>query len=134
MPSPLATVVGAPFAALARLRRSKSLHPKGFVYEATLTISGGSAAPAAAALLREPAEHQAVVRFSRSLGLPDAVPDLFGIAVRLPDVHGPGRHQDFLTVTSVDAPVLHHIFVPVSDAQQAVYTSSLPYRAGDERF
>ena len=74
------------------------------------------------------------MRFSRSLGLPPRLPDLFGIALRLPDVHGQGRHQDFLMVTSVDAPILHHIFIPVGDAQQAPYSSSLPYRSGDRRF
>jgi hypothetical protein len=75
-----------------------------------------------------------VVRFSRSLGLPRRLPDLFGVALRLPDVHGEDRHQDFLMVTSVDAPLLHHIFVPVMDPQGAPYSSSLPYRAGAERF
>jgi hypothetical protein len=59
---------------------------------------------------------------------------LFGISVRLPDVYGPTRHQDFLTVTSVDAPLLHHVFVPVTDPQQAPYSSSLPYRVGSRLF
>lgn len=125
---------GAPFAALARVRGAKSLHPSGTVYDAVLRIDGGPAAPVGADLLRTPAGHPAIVRFSRSLGLPESLPDLFGAAIRLPDVHGPGRHQDFLTVTSLDAPVLHHIFIPVTDAQQTVYSSSLLYRAGGERF
>lgn len=90
--------------------------------------------PRQAQLLATPAEHPAVVRFSRSLGLPPPVPDLFGIALRLPNVHGEGLHQDFLMVTSVDAPVLHHLFVPVADPQRAPYSSSLPYRAGPARF
>ena len=37
-------------------------------------------------------------------------------------------------VTSVDAPVLHHLFVPATDVQQRVYSSSLPYRAGNATF
>lgn len=37
-------------------------------------------------------------------------------------------------MTSIDAPLLHHIFVPVTDPQQAPYSSSLPYRAGNELF
>ena len=125
---------GAVFAAVSRLRGAKSLHPKGMVFEASLEVYGGDHAPAAATLLSTPGEHRAVVRFSRSVGLPEGMPDLFGIALRLPDVHGPGRHQDLLAVTSVDAPVLHHIFVPVTDPQQAPYSSSLPYRAGGELF
>lgn len=109
------------------------MHPRGAVYEGLLRIAGVRGAPPAA-LLGEPAEYDALVRFSRSVGLPRRVPDLFGIAVRLPDVYGPGRHQDFLTVTSVDAPLLHHFFVPVTDAQQATYSSSLPYRSANELF
>jgi hypothetical protein len=126
----LGSLVGLPFALVARLRGTKPLHPDGAVYPATLRIDGGHTD---AELLRRPAEHAAVVRFSRGVGLPQSMPDLFGIAIRLPDVHGPGRHQDFLCVTTVDAPILHHGFVPVTDVQQAPYTSALPYRAGRER-
>ena len=125
---------GALFRAMSRVRRAKAAHPTGSVFDAMLRVEGGAHVPPAAALLATPAEHQAVVRFSRSLGLPRPLPDLFGIALRLPGVHGPDRHQDFLMVTSIDAPVLHHIFVPVLDAQQAPYSSLLPYRAGGKRF
>jgi len=125
---------GAAFAALSRLRGAKSLHPRGQVYEASLSVEGSAHAPAGATLLGTPAEHPAIARFSRSVGLPELLPDLFGIALRLPDVHGPGRHQDLLAVTSVDRPLLHRVFVPVVDPQQAPYSSSLPYRAGPHRF
>jgi hypothetical protein len=30
--------------------------------------------------------------------------------------------------------VLHHVFVPAGDPQQRVYSTSLPYEAGGERF
>jgi hypothetical protein len=121
-------------AAVARARRAKPVHPVGQVYDGVLEITGGAHVPPAATLLASPARHGVLVRFSRSVGLPKRLPDLFGIAIRLPDVHGPGRHQDFLTVTSVDAPLLHHLFVPVRDPQRAPYSSSLPYRAGSRRF
>lgn len=135
MPSlPLAgQAAAAVFGALSRLRGAKSLHPHGVAFDAVLAIDGNPDAPPAS-LLRDAAEHTAVVRFSRSVGLPTALPDFIGISLRLPDVHGPGRHQDLLLVTSVDAPVLHHGFVPVKDAQSRVYSSALPYRAGDESF
>lgn len=124
---------GTAFSVVSRARGAKSLHPKGAVYEGVLRIDGVRGAPPAS-LLEEPAERNALVRFSRSIGLPRRVPDLFGISVRLPDAYGPDRHQDILTVTSVDAPVLHHVFVPVTDPQQAPYSSSLPYRAGGGLF
>ena len=127
-------LTGAPFRWISRLRGAKAAHPAGAVYEAVVRVDGGAHVPSAATLLSAPAEHRAVVRFSRSLGLPPPLPDLFGIAIRLPEVHGSGRHQDLLMVTSIDAPLLHHIFVPVVDPQQAPYSCSLPYRAGGERF
>jgi hypothetical protein len=37
-----------------------------------------------------------------------------------------------LAVSSIDLPVLHHLFVPAGDVQQRPYSSSLPYRAGDD--
>jgi hypothetical protein len=72
------------------------------------------------------------VRFSRSLGLPRPLPDLLGMSIRIPDAYGLGAHQDFLLVTSVDLPVLHHVFLPAADVQDRPYSSSLPYRAGDQ--
>jgi hypothetical protein len=97
-------------------------------------VSGSGAAPGRARLLSERAERRAIVRFSRSLGLPRPIPDLLGVSIRVIDAYGAGRHQDFLLVTSVDRPVLHHLFVPALDVQQRVYSSSLPYRAGGDRF
>jgi hypothetical protein len=128
------SATGALFGMLSRLRGSKCVHPKGVVHAATVTIAGNGAAPAGAALLRAPAEHPAIVRFSRSFGLPDSWPDLLGMSLRLRDVHGPGRHQDLLMVSSVDAPVAHHVFLPASDPEQRPYSTSLPYRAGGVRF
>ena len=137
-PAPVLAAVGRLsgelFKWMSRLRGAKVAHPIGAVYDAVLRVVGASHVPPDATLLAARAEHRAIVRFSRSLGLPPPLPDLFGIAIRLPDVHGEGRHQDFLVVTSVDAPLLHHVFIPVVDPQQASYSCSLPYRAGDARF
>jgi len=104
------------------------------VYEAHVEFSGSHVAPRDAAFLCTAGRHRAIVRFSRSLGTPSWLPDAFGLALRLSDLHGPGRHQDFLLVTSIDRPVLHHLLLPVRDAQSRVYSSSLSYRAADDRF
>jgi hypothetical protein len=125
--------VGGVLALLAAVRRGKAVHPHGDVYAARLVVGGVPAAPAAA-LLATPGEHDALVRFSRSLGLPRPLPDLLGMSIRICSAYGPGRHQDFLLVSSVDRPVLHHLFVPARDVQQRPYSSSLPYRAGGQRF
>lgn len=126
--------IGAMLAAIAGLRRGKAVHPDGVVYEGWLVVPGAPDAPREAQLLAEPAEHRALVRFSRSVGVPRPLPDLLGMSIRVPDAYGDGLHQDLLLVTSADYPVLHHIFLPATDAQQRPYTSSLPYRAGADRF
>jgi hypothetical protein len=125
---------GAVLAAGAALRRGKVVHPHGVVFSARLDVAGTAAAPRAAQLLSRAAEHRALVRFSRSLGLPRPLPDLLGLSIRVLDAYGEGRHQDFLLVTSADLPVVHHVFLPASDTQQRPYSSSLPFRAGSERF
>lgn len=126
--------VGGALAAAARLRGGKAVHPHGATHRALLRIDGAPTAPTGSTLLSTPAEWAAVVRVSRSVGLPRPLPDLLGMAIRVPDAYGPERHQDLLMVTSVDLPVLHHLFVPAADAQQRPYSSSLPYRAGDRSF
>lgn len=126
--------VGGLLGAAAALRRAKAVHPKGAVHRAELVTSGDPGPAAGGALFAEAREHTAVVRFSRSLGLPRPLPDLLGMAVRVLDAYGRGAHQDFLMVTSVDAPVLHHLFVPASDVQLRPYSTSLPYTAGGKRF
>jgi hypothetical protein len=126
--------VGATMAALAAARRAKAVHPHGVVHAATLHVPGAPRAPRGAELLSRPGGHEAIVRISRSLGLPRPLPDLLGLSLRVLDAYGPGRHQDILMVTSVDRPVLHHVFVPARDPQQRPYSSSLPYRAGGEEF
>jgi len=125
--------VGLALAALAAVRRGKAVHPHGAVYEAKLVVSGGANALDGTELFATEGRRRALVRFSRSLGLPRPLPDLLGMSVRVPDAYGVGRHQDFLMVSSVDAPVMHHLFVPASDVQQRPYSSSLPYRVGDRK-
>jgi hypothetical protein len=123
--------VGGVLAGLAAARRGKAVHPHGAVYTARLVVPGNGKRVAGTELLGAAGSHRALVRFSRSLGLPRPLPDLLGMSVRVPDAYGHGHHQDFLMVSSVDAPVLHHLFLPAGDVQQRPYSSSLPYRAGD---
>lgn len=125
---------GLVLAGLAAIRGGKAVHPHGAVYEAELVVPSHTGALGATELFGNPGRRAALVRFSRSLGLPRPLPDLLGMSLRVLDAYGADRHQDFLMVTSVDAPVAHHLFVPASDVQQRVYSSSLPYRAGDATF
>ena len=126
--------IGAVLAAASALRRAKAVHPHGESFLAELRVHAPSSAPAGVRLLRAPGAHRAVVRFSRSLGLPRPLPDLLGMSIRVVDAYGAGRHQDFLLVSSADLPVVHHVFLPAGDLQQRPYSSSLPYRIGGRLF
>ena len=73
------------------------------------------------------------MRFSRSAGLPSWLPDVYGLAVRLVDAHGPGRHQDLLLDATQPAPLLRRLPWPRWDATSALYSSLLPYDVGGRR-
>jgi hypothetical protein len=126
--------LGAILAGVGFVRRAKPVHPHGVTYRARLSVPGATAAPAASMLLSTRGEHDAVVRFSRSLGLPRPLPDLLGMSIRVIDAYGRDRHQDFLLVTSGRRPVLHHVFLPARDVQERPYSSAIPYAAGGRRF
>ncbi|MCA1697607.1 MAG: hypothetical protein LC790_01360 [Actinobacteria bacterium] len=126
--------VGGALAVLAAVRRGKAVHAHGVTYRARLRVTGAPHVPLEALLLSVPGERAAVVRFSRSLGVPRPLPDLLGLSIRVLDAYGDGRHQDFLLVTSFDLPVLNRVLVFARDVQQRPYSSGLPYRAGSRRF
>jgi hypothetical protein len=123
-----ASAVAAVFGGLSKLRGRRSLHPDGASYHATVHVEGGGGVP----LLAQPASHAAIVRFSRGAGLPPALPDVLGLAVRLCDVHGQGLHQDLLMATSAKPTVLYHLLLPaVRGPFGQPYSTILPYRAGE---
>lgn len=126
--------IAAILAQAARLRAGKAVHPHGVTYRARFCVDGTVQAPSGSELLSRRAEWPALVRFSRSVGVPRPLPDLLGMSIRVLGAYGEERHQDFLMVTSVDLPVLHHIFLPARDLQQRPYSSSLPYESGGRTF
>ncbi len=86
----LGHALGIVFAATARLRRDKPLHPEGTVGRATLTIvpaTDRSGVP----LLDEPGQHECLVRASHAMGTGPERSDIEGFALRVL----PGeRHTD----------------------------------------
>ena len=130
-PAPVQTGTELVFRGISTLRGSRSVHPNGVVYRATLGIDGGRPLPRAE-LFRPGAEHELLVRFSRSVGLPQPVPDILGLAFRVVDVYGPGRHQDFLLVTSRRRPLARHSILPARSFFGVPFSCVLPYRIGGE--
>jgi hypothetical protein len=132
VPGPIAKPAAAVFRGLSTLRQARAFHPDGVVFEATVEIDRPPTELADVPLLGRRGSHPAVVRLSRALGLPRPVPDIHGFAVRLVDAHGPERHQDFLTVTSLDGPIAHHLLLPTGGFFSLPFSTLLPYRMGDE--
>jgi hypothetical protein len=128
-------VIAAPveqlFRAGSAVRGSRIFHPKGAVFTGRWRAERATWRAAGAEVLQPGFEHDAIVRMSRGAGLPERLPDIHGVAIRLPDVYGPGRHQDLLVNTTIDAPIVHHLLLPAPGWFSQSYTSSLPYRAGE---
>lgn len=126
----LPDLLGWPFGLLSALRGSRVFHPQGFVCSGTWTIERGSKLAPGALALAPGQSFDVVARASRGAGLPDAVGDVYGIAVRLLDVGRAGRHQDVLANTSLDLPLAHHLFLPAPHWYAQAYSTCLPYAAG----
>jgi hypothetical protein len=132
LPAPVGGVAEAAFQALSGLRRSRVFHPDGLVFEATFEpLASAPAEVPGVPLLAAAEPRPAVVRASRGVGLPAGVPDVLGLAIRIPDAGGPGEDQDLLMVTSGDAPLTHHLLLPARSFFALPYSSLLPFRAGE---
>jgi hypothetical protein len=129
VPRPAARGAASLFRRLSALRGKRVAHPHGRVFEATFDpYVGGTTGTE----LLDGGTRRALVRCSRALGLPEPLPDVLGFAIRFPDAYGPGRHHDFLCVTSIDAPVAHHVLVPATGFFARPYSSLLAYRVADD--
>ena len=110
------------FRELSRLRRKRIFHPfgAGFRAEYRPAVTG-----IGASILER--ESEPLVRLSRSVGLPEFLPDPCGLAFRFPDAYGPAEHQDLLLVSSGTAPGARHTLLPSRGFGDRPYSSVLPY-------
>ena len=127
-----APATAAGFYALAALRRRRSLHPTGVGYHGQLVVGDGPGRPGVP-LLRPDAAYPALLRFSRGAGLPEPLPDALGVAVKLPDAHGPGADQDLLLTSSTSRPLLRRLLFPARSFVRGAFSTALPYDLGGER-
>jgi hypothetical protein len=130
LPRAAGRLVAAPLGAVARVRGGKPMHPRGAVLDAVLERSGEPrwGIP----WLACPATDAAVVRLSRGAGLPAPLPDLLGLAVRLP-FH---VSRVDLLLTSTGRGALTRLVPVVRRDAAAFYSSIMGYRsdAGTVRF
>ena len=111
-------VSGAVFGVLSRVRGKRIFHPRGEAFRATVDAPG---------LPRlDSGDGGAVVRFSRGLGVPEALPDILGIALRTRPLGEGG--QDLLMVTSGAAAVARHLLLPTRSWTALPYSTLLAYR------
>jgi hypothetical protein len=128
-----APVVGAGFYTLAALRNRRSLHPMGIGYQGWLRVPNDWPPQSGVPLFQAGATHQALLRFSRGAGLPERLPDALGVAIKLPDAHGPGADQDLLLTSSTDRPLLRRLLFPARSFVRGAFSTALPYDLGSER-
>jgi hypothetical protein len=123
LPRTAGRAVAVPLGALARRRRGKPMHPRGAVLDAVLERTGGPAGWGVPWLAGS-GDEAVLVRLSRGAGLPSPLPDLLGLAVRLPGPDGP---VDLLLSTTGRGRLTRWVPVPRRDAV-AVYGSIMGYR------
>jgi hypothetical protein len=117
-------VLAVPLGVVARRRHGRPMHPRGAVFDAVLERSG--VRPSwGVPWLDEPARDDVLVRLSRGAGLPSPLPDLLGLAIRLP---GDGTPVDLLLTTTGRGALTRIVPVPRRDAA-AVYSSIMGYRS-----
>lgn len=124
-----ATVPGAVlsgvFGAAGRLRpTAKPLHPRGTLHSAVVRRSG-LAEPSGVPWLDEPGTDQALIRLSRATGVPDPLPDIHGLALRVPVGD---RHADLLFASTGLGPITRFTLFAARRASRHPYSTLLPYR------
>jgi hypothetical protein len=107
------------------VRGSRVFHPHGSTRTCTVTVEPGAGAGASwgSRLLDEPAAHDGVVRLSRGVGLPEPLPDVEGLALRLPGLGVGGAPLDLLVNSA-----WRFAFAPA--ALSRTWSTVLPYRTG----
>jgi hypothetical protein len=123
-----ASAVGALLAGgarqLTRLRRSaKPLHPSGAVVTGTLTRTGSVAS--GVDWLGSTGTDEVLVRVSRAIGLPGALPDIHGLALRIPTEDG---CADVLLASTGLGRLTRFILTAGRDITARPLTTLLPYR------
>lgn len=126
VPRALGALLGVVFLLVGKVRgrQRRALHPTGRVLPGVLHREG---APVQAGVpwLDEPGTDDVVVRLSRATGLPEPLPDVLGMALRVPV--GEGGHGDLLLSSTGTGRASRFLLRPVRHVAVA-YTSLFAYR------
>ena len=135
-----ADVAGQAFAAVFRaikaVRPVRPIHPRGISLIGELTRTGAEGRAAAGfpdgrsgiGWLDAAGTEQVQARFSRSVGLPEALPDILGLALRT----GPDdQPADILFASTGWGFPARFLLTPKLDVGSARFTTLMPYQGGD---
>jgi hypothetical protein len=106
-------------------RRVKPLHPEGDLRHATLTRLPGPVR-SGVRWLDSAGQDEAVVRVSRGVGLPDALPDVQGLAIKL---ELDGAAADILLASTGLGRLTRYVLTATRRPSGRPLTSLLPYRS-----
>lgn len=130
---------GRAFAALFRLlkvaRPDRPIHPKGIGLAGELTRTGNSGEPSGLDWLDSAGIDPVAARFSRSAGLPERLPDVLGLALRMTQssIGASGTADDgspadvLFASTGWNVPG-RFLLQPKLDVSSATFTTLMPYR------
>jgi hypothetical protein len=104
---------------------AKPLHPRGSVVRGTLHRFGAEDRTGAV-WLDQAGDDQVLVRQSRAVGLPAPVPDIFGLAIRVPTEGG--CHGDLLFASTGVGRLTRFTLTPARSPYGRPMTTLLPYR------
>lgn len=127
--------LGAVSAVGTLVRHNRPLHPKGALLAATVRRHGAPV-PWGVPWLDQPGQDEALVRVSRAIGLPAPLPDVLGLALRVP-VPGPGSDldaaqppvADLLFATTGLGAVGRFLLAPRRELAASPLSTLLPYRS-----
>jgi hypothetical protein len=104
---------------------AKPLHPEGVVTSAVLRRFGADEA-IGSAWLDEPGTDGVLVRQSRAVGVPSGLPDVFGLALRVPTPGG--GHGDLLLASTGLGRLTRFTLTASRSPRKRPLTTLLPYR------
>jgi hypothetical protein len=119
--SALDPIVAIAFHGAASLRRARAFHPVGISFAGDALVD--PSAPAGFPV----GSFDCVVRFSRGIGLPEVLPDLLGVGLRLVDAVGDAEPQDLLATSCGRSPVGRRLLRPSRALGSGMTGTILPY-------
>ncbi|MBG0818815.1 hypothetical protein [Planomonospora sp. ID82291] len=123
-------VVPSLFRRVAALRGGRAVHTRGRFFRAAFRVLDHAGPRLGVPVLDEPGERQALVRLSKGASLPGGLPDVLGLAVRLPCEQAPGGVLDLLLATRGRPRWLPF---PSTGFGSGVFSTLIPYRHGSGR-